>query len=32
MKAWKVLRDCRLRGNASAEAMAGTARPHNLTG
>ncbi|MEV2279448.1 transposase [Nocardiopsis sp. NPDC049922] len=31
MKVWKVLRDCRLRGTGSAEAMAGVARLHNLT-
>lgn len=31
MKTWKVLRDCRLRGSGSAEAMAGVARLHNLT-
>jgi hypothetical protein len=31
MKVWKVLRDCRLRGEGSAEAMAGIARLHNLT-
>ncbi|WP_091028496.1 transposase [Glycomyces harbinensis] len=31
MKVWKVLRDCRLRGNGSAEAMAGIARLYNLT-
>jgi hypothetical protein len=31
MKVWKVLRDCRLRGNGVAEAMAGIARLHNLT-
>jgi hypothetical protein len=31
MKVWKVLRDCRLRGTGSAEAVAGIARLHNLT-
>jgi hypothetical protein len=31
MKTWKILRDCRLRGTGSAEAMAGIARLHNLT-
>lgn len=31
MKVWKVLRDCRLRGSGSAEAMAGVARLYNLT-
>lgn len=31
MKVWKVLRDCRLRSDGSAEAMAGIARLHNLT-
>ncbi|MDN3238093.1 transposase [Glycomyces tritici] len=31
LKVWKVLRDCRLRGEGSAEAMAGIARLHNLT-
>jgi hypothetical protein len=31
MKVWRVLRDCRLRGQGSAEAMAGIARLHNLT-
>lgn len=31
MKTWKVLRDCRLRGGGSAEAMAGIARLRNLT-
>ncbi len=30
MKNWKVLRDCRLRGDGAAEAMAGVARLHNL--
>lgn len=31
LKVWKVLRDCRLRGTGSAEAMAGIARLYNLT-
>lgn len=31
MKVWKVLRDCRLRGDGSGEAMAGIARLYNLT-
>jgi hypothetical protein len=31
MKTWKILRDCRLRGTGSAEAMAGIARLHNIT-
>lgn len=31
MKVWRVLRDCRLLGQGSAEAMAGIARLHNLT-
>jgi hypothetical protein len=31
MKTWKILRDCRLQGTGSAEAMAGIARLHNLT-
>jgi hypothetical protein len=31
LKVWKVLRDCRLRGEGSAEAMAGIARLYNLT-
>lgn len=31
MKRWNVLRDCRLRGNGVADAMAGIARLHNLT-
>ncbi len=30
LKVWKVLRDCRLRGDGSAEAMAGIARLYNL--
>jgi hypothetical protein len=30
LKVWKVLRDCRLRGGGSAEAMAGIARLYNL--
>lgn len=30
MKAWKVLRDCRLRGDGVAVAMLGIARLHNL--
>jgi hypothetical protein len=32
MKAWKVLRDCRLRGDGVAVAMLGIARLHNLAG
>jgi hypothetical protein len=31
MEAWKVLRDYRLRGDGSAEAMTGIARLYNLT-
>jgi hypothetical protein len=31
LNVWKVLRDCRLRGEGSAEAMAGVARLYNLT-
>jgi hypothetical protein len=31
LKTWKILRDCRLRGNGFTEAMAGIARLHNLT-
>jgi hypothetical protein len=31
LKVWKVLRNCRLRGTGSAEAMAGIARLYNLT-
>ncbi|MCC3764452.1 transposase [Glycomyces sp. TRM65418] len=31
LKVWKVLRDCRLRGDGSADAMAGIARLYNLT-
>jgi hypothetical protein len=30
MKTWKILRDCRLRGNGVADAMLGIARLHNL--
>lgn len=31
MKAWKILRDCRLKGDAVHHAMLGMARLHNLT-
>jgi hypothetical protein len=31
MKAWKILRDCRLRGDGVRHAMLGVARLHNLT-
>ncbi len=31
MKAWKILRDCRLRGDGVHHAMLGIARLHNLT-
>lgn len=31
MKAWKILRDCRLRGDGVRHAMLGIARLHNLT-
>ncbi|MFJ6907145.1 transposase [Streptomyces griseoluteus] len=31
MKTWKILRDCRLRGDGVHHAMLGTARMHNLT-
>ncbi|MFE9611955.1 transposase [Streptomyces sp. NPDC006012] len=30
MKTWKILRDCRLRGNGAHHAMLGIARMHNL--
>ena len=30
MKAWKILRDCRLHGGGMHHAMLGIARPHNL--
>jgi hypothetical protein len=30
MKTWKILRDCRLRGDGVAVAMLGIARLHNL--
>lgn len=30
MKTWKILRDCRLRGNGVHHAMLGIARMHNL--
>ncbi|SFY28850.1 Transposase DDE domain-containing protein [Streptomyces atratus] len=30
MKCWKILRDCRLRGNGVHHAMSGIARMHNL--
>lgn len=30
MKTWKILRDCRLRGDGATEAMLGIARLHNL--
>ncbi|WP_369356131.1 transposase [Streptomyces sp. cg2] len=31
MKTWKILRDCRLKGNGVQHAMLGVARLHNLT-
>ncbi|MDQ1051536.1 hypothetical protein QFZ76_009772 [Streptomyces sp. V4I2] len=31
MKTWKILRDCRLKGDGVHHAMLGIARPHNLT-
>jgi len=31
MKGWKVLRDCRLKGDGAYHAMLGIARLHNLT-
>lgn len=31
MKSWKILRDCRLKGNGVHQAMLGIARLHNLT-
>lgn len=31
MKAWKILRDCRLQGDGVHYAMLGIARLHNLT-
>lgn len=31
MKSWKILRDCRLKGNGVHHAMLGIARLHNLT-
>ncbi|MFH8663068.1 transposase [Streptomyces afghaniensis] len=31
MKSWKILRDCRLKGNGVHHAMLGVARLHNLT-
>jgi hypothetical protein len=30
MKTWKILRDCRLRGDGVRHAMRGIARLHNL--
>jgi hypothetical protein len=30
MKGWKILRDCRLRGDGVHHAMLGVARLHNL--
>ncbi|MGP3637234.1 transposase, partial [Streptomyces sp. 24-1644] len=30
MKTWKILRDCRLKGDGVHHAMLGIARPHNL--
>lgn len=30
MKTWKILRDCRLRGDGVRHAMHGVARLHNL--
>ena len=31
MKSWKILRDCRLKGDGVHHAMLGIARLHNLT-
>lgn len=31
MKAWKILRDCRLKGDGVHHAMLGIERMHNLT-
>ncbi|MFF7098541.1 transposase family protein, partial [Streptomyces rubradiris] len=31
MKTWKILRDCRLKGDGVHHTMPGIARPHNLT-
>ena len=31
MKTWKILRDCRLKGDGVHHAMLGIARMHNLT-
>jgi len=31
MKSWKILRDCRLKGDGVHHAMTGIARLHNLT-
>jgi hypothetical protein len=31
MKTWKILRDCRLKGDGVHHAMLGIARLHNLT-
>lgn len=30
MKSWKILRDCRLKGDGVHDAMLGVARLHNL--
>ncbi|MBB5792152.1 hypothetical protein HDA41_000116 [Streptomyces caelestis] len=32
MKGWKIIRDCRLKGDGGHHAMLGIARLHNLTG
>lgn len=31
MKTWKILRDCRLKGDGIQDAMSGIARLHNLS-